>query len=133
MEKNIIVDKLAAYIKKEISNQNVSVKDLALRSQMSEDYWRKIMRSEIKAPSYSTIENIAKGLNISKRKLLEELNEIDILHNHLLTQNESNEFIQAIKPYLNRCEIKANSLSESERFEIANYLMLTIKMISNKF
>lgn len=133
MKKNEIVDKLAIFVKNQINQQNISIKELAKKSNISEDYWRKIIRSEIKAPSFSTIENIALGFNISLKTLLENLNEIDILNEYLLTQCEANDMIEILAPYLEKSNIQSNTLSPLEKFELSNYLMLTIKMCSNKY
>lgn len=126
------IEKLATYIKQQIIAQNISINEFSKRSNISEDYLRKIIRTEIKSPSFNTYENIAKGLQISTKELLEEINAIDILNDYLLTEKDSIALIDALSPFIHKY-IDCDLLCEKEKFELANYLMLTIKMSSYKY
>lgn len=133
MSKNKIMDNLAIYITEQCKLKNLSVKDYAKKCQLSEDYIRKLKSSKFKAPGLDTLELLANGLDITLKELLEGINAIDIITDYMISEKDAASLLQAILPYLSKCGIDVEPLNSKEKFELVNYLILTLKMIMNKY
>lgn len=126
-------NKLGIFIEIECKRQNISVKELALKSSISEDMINKLKRGVIKSPSIVSLHNLANGFGIPFKILLEEIGEIDSVYEYALNNDESEEMIQKLIPYLSKCRIDHLTLNDSEKLDLANSIMFFLNMISKKY
>lgn len=126
-------NKLSSYIINECKRQNLSTEALAKKSDLSEDYLRKIKRNVIKSISIDSLRSIARGLDIPFKTFLEEIGEIDLLCSYILNENDSLSLVSLLEPFSTICNIDFELLSNSEKIEIANYIMYNLYMISPRY
>lgn len=126
-------NKLSSYIINECKRQNLSTEALAKKSDLSEDYLRKIKRNVIKSISIDSLRSIARGLDIPFKTFLEEIGEIDLLCSYILNENDSLSLVALLEPFSTICNIDFELLSNSEKIEIANYIMYNLYMISPRY
>ena len=126
-------NKLSSYIINECKRQNLSTETLAKKSNLSEDYLRKIKRNAIKSISIDSLRSIARGLDIPFKTFLEEIGEIDLLYSYVLNENDSLSLISLLEPFSTICNIDFALLSNAEKIEIANYIMYNLYMISPRY
>ena len=128
-----MVNKLGRFIEAECSRQNLTIKELARRSEISEDLINKLKRGAIKSPSMNSLKCLANGFGMPFKLFLEEIGEIDSVYEYALNKEDSIKLMRAIIPYTEKCRLKFENMNENEILDIANYLMYTMKMISYKF
>lgn len=113
--------------------QELSTADIAKRSDLSEDYIRKLMRNEIKSPSLPTYYAISKAINIPFLELLVRTGQISLFDSHILSDEEAIHFIDINSEYLKKINIDSSKLTVTDKKFIANYLMEELKKLSSNY
>ena len=66
-------NKLSIFLSSECKRRDLSIKELAERCNLSEDYLRKIKRDQVKSVTIDSLNSIARGFGITLKTLLEEI------------------------------------------------------------
>lgn len=125
--------KLAKYIDEECKKRNLSTKEYAEKCTLSESYIRQIRRNDFKSLTMDTLQLLAQGFDLPLTFFLEEAGYTSIIPTYMLDMPASLDLINAIKVFAKKCNIDIDNLNNDEIMELANYIMITVKLVSYKY
>lgn len=128
-----IGEKFSLFLKNECLRQNISTAELKDRSGISITQINALKNNQVKDPRYTTIQLLVEALGYTWKEFLETIGEIEIFNNYVVDAVIANEIINANLHYLELCKVDVSKLSEIQKIEIADYIIRTFKLISNKY
>lgn len=123
---------LGIYIREKYKEKGLTQQEYADKCGLSENTIRNIEKRKCKDIRMSTYKALAKGLDITTSKLLEDAKVIKPLNKHQLDPIQSIKFIEAIDSFAKKCDIDLNILNDEQKFYFANEIMHFINLIVPK-